>query len=47
MGHFFFSIRIFDVLFIKGGLVEETLMYKFLPYSQFEFSFPDTLYLPF
>ena len=27
--------------------VEETLMYKFSPYSRFEFSFPVTLCLPF
>ena len=27
--------------------MEETLMYKFLPYSKFEFSFPVTLCLPF
>jgi hypothetical protein len=32
---------------VKGGSVEGTLVYVFSPYSEFEFSFPVTLCLPF
>ena len=38
-----FNEKITDLIY-KGGLVEETLMYKFSPYSKFEFSFPLTLF---
>ena len=36
---------IFSLLYVigKGGLVEETLMYKFSVYSKLEFYFPVTL----
>ena len=35
--------EIYVKYFLKGGSVEETLMYRLSPYSKFEFSFPVTL----
>jgi hypothetical protein len=36
-----------DVLVIKSDSVEKALVYKFSPYSKFDFSFPVSLCLPF
>ena len=40
-------MRAVFMLLIKGGSVQETLVYKFSAYSKFEFSVPVTLCLPF